>query len=181
MFMANCNVGKTLDFILGSANLNGSFSRRESHLISESRSVNSVGTIWSVGTKINGIPIRWFGFDYRFAFSSSRLAMNSLKASWLGSIENELLLNIIPHKKWEWHIIGEYYRNELTADNFKSVFLLDAKAIYKLSKRFEFSAHLNNIFNQRTYNYKSYNQLSSFESQRWLRGRELLFTISIRK
>lgn len=181
MLMASGNVGKTLDFMRGSANINGSFSRNESHLMSENQTVNSVGTSWAVGVKINGAPLRWLSFDYRFDFSSSRLAMNGTNASWLGSFENELLLNIMPHKKWEWHVGGEHYRNELTADNFKNVFLLDTKIIYKLNKRLELSASLNNIFDQRTYNYTTYNQLTSFESQRWLRGRELLISISLRK
>lgn len=181
MFLASGNIGKTLNFMSGSANLNGSFSRNESHLISERQSVNSIGTSWSVGAKVNGAPLRWLSFDYRFDFSSSRLEMNSVKASWLGSIENNLLLNILPHKKWEWHLNGEHYRNELTSNQFKNVFLFDTKVIFKPGKRFEFSASLNNIFNQRTYNYKSYNQLNSFESQRWLRGREFLITVSLRK
>ena len=181
MLMASGNIGKTLDFMRGSANVNGSFSRHESHLISENSAVNSVGTSWSVGAKINGAPLRWLSFDYRFEWASSRLAMNGTSASWLGNMENELLLNIMPHKKWEWHISGEHYRNELTSDQFKNVFLLDTKLIYKLSKRLELSASLSNIFNQRTYNYTTYNQLTSFESQRWLRGRELLISISLRK
>lgn len=181
MLMASGNIGKTLDFMRGSANINGSFSRNESHLISENTNVNSVGTSWSVGAKINGAPLRWFSFDYRFEWASSRMSMNGINASWLGNMENELLLNIMPHKKWEWHISGEYYRNELTSDQFKNVFLLDTKVIYKLTKRLELSASLSNIFNQRTYNYTTYNQLTSFESQRWLRGRELLISISIRK
>ena len=181
MLMASGNIGKTLDFMRGSANINGSFSRNESHLISENTNVNSVGTSWSVGAKINGAPLRWFSFDYRFEWASSRMSMNGINASWLGNMENELLLNIMPHKKWEWHISGEYYRNELTADQFKNVFLLDTKVIYKLNKRLELSASLSNIFNQRTYNYTTYNQLTSFESQRWLRGRELLISISLRK
>lgn len=179
--MANGNIGKTLDFIRGSANVKGSFSRQESHLISENTSVNSVGTSWSVGAKINGSPLRWLSFDYRFDWTSTRLAMNGTKASWLGSMENEILLNIMPHKKWEWHVSAEHYRNELTSDNFKNVVLFDTKVIYKLNKRLEFSAALTNILNQRTYNYKTYNQLTSFESQRWLRGRELLISISLRK
>ncbi len=179
--IANGNIGKTLDFMQGSANINGSYSRTESHLISENSSVNSIGTSWTAGLKINGYPIRWVSFDYRFAFSSNRLAMNSINASWLGRVENELLINIIPHKKWEWHISGEHYRNEITTDQFKNVFLLDTKLIYKLTKRLELSALLNNIFNQRTYNYTTYNQLTSFESQRWLRGREMLISISLRK
>ena len=181
MLMASGNIGKTLDFMRGSANINGSFSRNESYLISENNSVNSVGTSWSAGAKINGALLRWLSFDYRFDFSSSRLAMNGSNASWLGSMENEFLLNIMPHKKWEWHISGEHYRNELSTDNFKNVFLLDTKLIFKLSKRLELSSSLSNIFNQRTYNYITYNQLTSFESQRWLRGRELLISISLSK
>ena len=181
MLMASGNIGKTLDFMRGSANINGSFSRNESHLISENTNVNSVGTSWSVGAKINGSPLRWLSFDYRFEWASSRMSMNGINASWLGNMENELLLNIMPHKKWEWHISGEHYRNELTSDQFKNVFLLDTKLIYKLNKRLELSASLSNIFNQRTYNYTTYNQLASFESQRWLRGRELLISIFLRK
>lgn len=181
MLMASGNIGKTLDFMRGSANINGSFSRNESHLVSENSSVNSVGTSWSAGAKINGSPLRWLSFDYRFEWASSRMSMNGINASWLCNMENELLLNIMPHRKWEWHISGEHYRNELTSDQFKNVFLLDTKLIYKLNKRLELSASLSNIFNQRTYNYTTYNQLTSFESQRWLRGRELLISISLRK
>ena len=181
MLMASGNIGKTLDFMRGSANINGSFSRNESHLVSENSSVNSVGTSWSAGAKINGSPLRWLSFDYRCEWASSRMSMNGINASWLCNMENELLLNIMPHRKWEWHISGEHYRNELTSDQFKNVFLLDTKLIYKLNKRLELSASLNNIFNQRTYNYTTYNQLTSFESQRRLRGRELLISISLRK
>lgn len=181
MLMANGSVGKTLDFMRGSVNVNGSFSNSESHLFSENNAVNSVSTSWSAGLKINGAPLSWLSLDYRFSLMSSRLKMNETKASWLGSMENDILLNIIPHKKWEWHISGEHYRNELTADNFKNVFLLDTKLIYKLNKRIEFSAALSNIFNQKTYNYTTYNQLNSYESQRWLRGRELMFSIYLRK
>lgn len=181
MFMSSGNLGKTLDFIRGSVNVNGSFSRNESNLISEKSLVNSVSTSWLVGGKINGAPIRWLSFDYKISFSNSRIAMNGIHASWLGSMENEMLINIMPHKKWEWHVSGEHYRNEITGNTFKNVCLFDTKLIFKPSKRVEVSAMLNNILNQRTYNYTSYSQLSSFESQRWLRGREFLVSISIKK
>jgi hypothetical protein len=179
--MAMGNVGKTLDFMRGSVNVNGSFSSNESHLFSDNEAVNSVSTGWSIGAKINGTPLRWLSFDYSIDFSEIRLKMNSVRNSWLSGMENSLLINIMPHAKWEWRIIGEHYRNELTSGKYKNVLLLDTKLVYKLSKRIELSATLNNIFNQRSYNYTTYSQLSSFESQRWLRGRELLFTISLRK
>lgn len=180
-FLASGSIGKTLNFMRGSANISGAFNRYESHLLSENKSVNSIGTSWSLGARINGSPLSWLSFDYRFDWASSRITMNQTKASWLGKFENELMLNVMPHKKWEWHISGEHYSNEISADKFKNVLLLDTKLIFKLSKRLELSGSLNNILNKRTYNYTTYNQLTSFESQRWLRGRELLISISLRK
>ena len=179
--MAMGNFGKTLDFMRGSANINGAFSRNESHLLSESRNVNSVSTAWSVGATLSGTPMNWLSFDYRIKWSSSRLAMNSAKASWLGNMESELLLSMLPSDKWEWHVSGEFFRNELADNLFKNVFLLDTKLIYKLSKRIEISGSLTNILDKRSYDYKTYNTLNSYESHRWLRGREFLISILLRK
>lgn len=181
MLMANANIGKTLDFMRGSANLNGSFTRNESHLLSGTNAVNSVSTGWSIGGKISGAPVRWISFDFSIDFSNSRLELNNMKNSWLSGLENSLLINILPHRKWQWRIMGEHYRNELISGTYKAVLLLDTKLVYKLGKRLELSATLGNILDQQSYNYTTYSQLSSFESQRWLRGRELLISISLRK
>jgi len=181
MLMAMGNIGKTLDFMRGSANINGSFSRNESHLLSQQQFVNSVSTGWRVGGKINGNPCRWFSFDYRIDYSDNRLTMNGQSESWLSTMENELSLTFIPHRKWQWTVSGEHYRNELTEHNYKNVVMLDSKLTFQLNKKIEFAASLINILNKRSYNYTTYSQLSSFESQRQLRGRELLISISLRK
>ena len=181
MLMAIGNVGKTLDFMRGSCNVNGSFSRNESHLLSQRQSVNSVSTGWSVGGKINGNPCRWFSFDYRIDYSDSRLTMNGQSESWLSTMENELSLTFIPHRKWQWTVSGEHYRNELTEHNYKNVVMLDTRLTFQLNKKIEFAASLTNILNKRSYDYTTYSQLSSFESQRQLRSRQLLFSITLRK
>lgn len=59
--------------------------------------------------------------------------------------------------------------------------MLDTKLTFQLNKRIEFATSLTNILNKRSYNYTTYSQLSSFESQRQLRGRQLLFSITLRK
>ena len=181
MLMAMGNIGKTLDFMRGSCNVNGSFNRNESHLLSQRQSVNSVSTGWSIGGKINGTPCRWFSFGYRIDYSDSRLTMNGVSESWLSTMENELSLTFIPHRKWQWTVSGEHYRNELTEHNYKDIVMLDTRLTYQLNKRIEFVASLTNILNKRSYNYTTYSQLSSFESRRHLRGRQLLFSISLRK
>lgn len=53
--------------------------------------------------------------------------------------------------------------------------MVDTKVTYRLSKRVELAANLTNLLDNRSYDYISYSQLSSFESQRQLRGRQLLF------
>lgn len=179
--MATGNLGKTLDFMRGSCNFNGSFSRRESHLLSQRQSVNSVSSGWSVGGKISGNPCRWFSFDYRIDYSDSRLTMNGLSESWLSTMENELSLTFIPHPKWRWTVSGEHYRNELTEHNYKNIVMLDTKLTFQINKKLELAASLDNILNRRSYNYTTYSQLSSFESRRQLRGRQLLFSITLRK
>lgn len=179
--MAMGSLGKTLDFMRGSCNINGSYNRNESRLFSQQQSVQSVSDGWSVGGKINGSPWRCFSFDYAINYSDSRLAMNGESAPWLSSLRNELSLTIIPHSKWQWQISGEHYRNELTEGSFKTVVMLDTKLTFKATKRIEVSASLTNILNKKQYNYITYSNLSSFESQRQLRGRQLLFSINIRK
>lgn len=181
MLMASGNIGKTLDFMRGSCNINGSYNRNESRLFSQQQSVQSVSDGWSVGGKINGSPCRWFSFDYRIDYSDSRLKMNGAAAPWLSAMTNELSLNFMPHTKWEWQVSGEHYRNELTEGTYKNIVMLDTKLIFKPSKRIELSASLTNILNKTQYNYTTYSQLSSFESQRSLRGRQLLFSIILRK
>lgn len=180
-FIAVGNIGKTLDFMRGSCNVNGSFSRSSSRLLSQQQSVESVSTGWHVGAKVNGALWRWLSFDYIVDYSDSRLTMNGLPAPWLSSLTNELSLNIVPHSKWQWQVSGEHYRNELTERTYKNIVMIDTKLTYLLSKRVELSASLTNILNRRQYSYTTYSQLSSFESMRRLRGRQLLFTLTIRK
>ncbi len=185
-FMSMANFGKTLDFMRGSCNVNGSFSRSESQLVTlgdgaGGSAVRRVSTGWSVGAKIGGNPVRWLSFDYSFNHSANRLGMNSVNASWLGSTSHRLDIILLPHDKWQWRIGGDYYRNEITQGNYKDVTMLDTRLTFTPGKRIELMLDLNNILNRRTYNYTTYSELSSFESQRQLRGRELLLTLSVKK
>ena len=59
--------------------------------------------------------------------------------------------------------------------------MLDTKLTFQLNKKIEIAASLTNILNKRSYNYTTYSQLSSFENRRQLRGRQLLFLLTIRK
>lgn len=181
MLTATGSIGKTLDFMRGSCNVSGSFNRNESQLFSQSKAVSSVSTFWSVGGKVSGSPWRWLSCGYEISYADSRLAMNGASEAWLSTMKNKLDLTFLPCRKWQWTVSAEHFRNELAANNFKNVVMLDTRLSYQLGKRVELAASLTNILNKCSYNYTTYSQLSSFESQRSLRGRQLLFSITLRK
>lgn len=179
--MALGSVGKTLDFIRGSFNVNGSFNRNESHLLSQSREVRSVGMSWRTGGKVSGSPCGWLSFDCSADYGNSRLTMNGTGESWLSSFTGGLQLTFIPEKRWQLTAGGEHYRNEIAGGRYKNVLMLDSRVTFQCGRRVELAASLTNILNTRSYNYTTYSQLSSFESQRQLRGRQLMLSITLRK
>lgn len=181
MLLAMGSLSKTLNFMNGTFSLNGSYTQNKSNIISQQESINSVSDSWGIGGKINGSPTRWFSFDYAIEYHNSRISMNDASVPWLSTLTNSLSLNFVPHDKWQIQISGEDYYNELTKDVFKNMLMLDTKLTFLATKQIELSASLSNIINERQYNYTTYTQLSSFESQRMLRGRQLLFSISLRK
>ena len=181
MLLAMGSLSKTLNFMNGTFSLNGSYTQNTSNIISQQESINSVSDSWGIGGKINGSPCRWFSFDYAIEYHNSRISMNDASVPWLSTLTNSLSLNFVPHDKWQIQINGENYSNELTEDAFKNMLMIDTKLAFLATKQIELSATLMNILNERQYNYTTYTQLSSFESQRMLRGRQLLFSITLRK
>ncbi len=107
--------------------------------------------------------------------------MDDNDASWLGSLVNRMNISVFPTNKLRWDISGEHYHNEISDGLYKNVLMLDTKVTYTLNKRIELSASLSNILDKRTYNYTTYSKTAAFESQRNLRGRELLLTITLTK
>lgn len=180
-FMARGNIGKTLDFMRGSVSLAGNFTRQKSNLISQGREVSNATSICMASLGVSGMPLRFLTFDYKLDAGASRMGYNGSEASWLKTLVNSLLLNVIPHPKWEWRLKSEHYVNELTADSFTKTVLFDTKLVYKPLKQIEVAVSVTNILNQKEYAFTSYSQLSQYESRRMLRGREFLFSITIKK
>lgn len=178
---AYASLGKTLNFMRGSLNVNGGFTRSQSHLLSEMQAVRSTSTGWNTGVRINGAASYWLSFDYSFRYSANKLTMNSSAESWLSSMENEINVTLTPHDKWQFRIGGEHYRNEITRNNYKNMALLDGNISFFPTKKIELAASITNLLNKKEYSYKTYSELSSFESLRHIRGREILLTITIRK
>lgn len=175
------NVSKTLDFMRGSIAVNGGYSRMANNMVSENVPTLYHNTTWNLGGRINGTISNYAYWSYNIKYSNSQLSMNREEMQNLDRYTHSFSLNISPIDVLSWETEGEYYRNEVAESNYKNLFLLDTKLTWQISKRMELMASVNNLFNRKEYTYTTYNNLSSIESTRYLRGREFMFTIYLKK
>ena len=175
------NVSKTLDFMRGAISMNGGYTRMANNMISENVPTLYHNTSWNLGGRINGSISNYVYWSYNLKYSNSQLSMNREEMQSLDRYTHSFSMNISPTDVLSWETEGEYYRNEVAESNYKNLFLLDTKLTWQISKRMELVASVNNLFNRQEYTYTTYNNLSSIESTRYLRGREFLFTIYLKK
>lgn len=175
------NISKTLNFMRGSISTNGTYSRMSKSITSEGLSTLYNNTSWSVGGRINGNITNDVFLSYDIKFLQSQLTVNRQSTSSLDRYIQTFAMTITPIKPLSWQTGGEYYRNELADGSYKGLFLLDTKLTWHISSHFELAASLNNILNRKTYSYTTYGTLSSLESTRYLRGRECMITLYLKK
>lgn len=175
------NVSKTLDFMRGAISMNGGYTRMANNMVSEGVPTLYHNTSWNLGGRINGSLSNYLYWSYNIKYSNSQLSMNREEMQNLDRYTHSFSLNISPIDVLSWETEGEYYRNEVAEGNYKNLFLLDTKLTWQISKRMELMASVNNLFNRKEYTYTTYNNLSSIESTRYLRGREFMFTIYLKK
>ena len=175
------NVSKTLDFMRGAISMNGGYTRMANNMVSEGVPTLYHNTSWNLGGRINGNLSNYIYWSYNIKYSNSQLSMNREEMQNLDRYTHSFSLNISPIDVLSWETEGEYYRNEVAEGNYKNLFLLDTKLTWQISKRMELMASVNNLFNRKEYTYTTYNNLSSIESTRYLRGREFMFTIYLKK
>ena len=138
-------------------------------------------TSWNFGGRINGTLSNYVYWSYNLKYSRSQLAMNREEMQSLDRYIHNFVMNISPIDALSWETEGEYYRNEIAESNYKNLLQLNTKLTWKISKRIELMASANNLFNRKQYTYTAYNNLSSIESTRYLRGREFMLTIYLKK
>lgn len=178
---ATGNLSKTLNFMDGSISAYGGYSRMERSLISEKKPTQYNNSSWFVGGKIYGNIADIVSIFYDLKYQKSNLHINQQATQDLDKYIHNFAVTITPIKVVSLQIGGEYYRDELTEENHKRMFMLDSKFSWYISKHLELEASITNMLNRKTYSYVTYGAMTSFESTRHLRGRELMFTLYLKK
>lgn len=177
----NGSITKTVDWINGGVTVRASYLENERQIIAQGRNTESALSSYSMKFSINGSISTYIGWLYSFDYSSNKMALNGIKNSSLNNFQHTAKLSVMPQKALIFELGGEYYRNEIQKDNYKNLLMCDAKALYRISKRYELSLSVNNLLDKRSYSYISYGTISSIESSRQLRGREIMISFFLKK
>lgn len=179
MFTLMWNASKTLKSISGGFFVNGIFTRTRRKTISQSHTARSYDDMLTVNAKVYSSPCRLLYLQYQFKINFSALHyMNSDKCA---NISNSLQCTVYPFPKVYVDLVGEFYKTGLLTDTKKSVPMLDTKITYKLSKTIEISTSVTNIFNRDKYSLTNYGLLSSITTTTFMRGREFLVSINLKR
>lgn len=175
------SISKTLDFVDGSVAVAGGYTRMGKSIVSEGLTTRYHNTGWNIGGRISGHAAKYVYLTYGLTCYRSRLDVDHQSAHNLDRYLHKFDITVTPIKSLSWETGGEYYRNELAAGYYKNLLLLDTKVSWHIGRRMEWVASLTNILNRKIYAYTTYGTLSSFESTRYLRGRECMLTLHLKK
>lgn len=172
---------KALDFVRGACGIRGNYIRTENNLISQGRQTSYTNDMYSVSPFINGNISRFCNWNIKLTWDKSIMQIASMNSRSSDNLIYSAGLTLTPCSLITWTTGGEYYHNQIAAERYKEMFMLDTKLTFNISKRFEIAASATNLLNNQDYNYTTYGTLSQYERSSRLRGREFLISIYLKK
>ena len=140
-----------------------------------SYSWNSLNVAPSVSFK----PVSFMELYYTYSFSKNFTKVQNVSKSFL-SQTHDINLVLQPVTNLQFKAMADISTKEMYQDLTKTMAIFDAGVSYR-HKAFRFSIDMRNIFNQQYYSYTIFNMMNTYAYSYHMRGRELLFTISLTK
>ena len=173
-------ISKSVNLIKGIVSLNAAYSSSNMSLFTEDELVAYRSTSGNISADVNGQLCNWLDWYYQLNYGLSALKSSLTDTETLDNWQHTFRLHIVPAKKVLLTLSGEYYRNEVSRNLYKDLFMANAKITYKW-KDFEFSGYANNLFNKKEYSYNIHNELTSISCRQQIRSREFLVGVSWRR
>jgi hypothetical protein len=176
---ANGYLSKIFDWQRCSAKLNWSVSESKSQQIQNSALMPFSNFSFLLNPSFEIETFANQMLNYSISISAVRSTVQNIKQPFMRNLKQNFTYYIPITKKINIMIIGEYLRNQVSANQHVTMFLMDAVARYKVSPKFELTLSLNNIFDTREYSYSSYTDLYYMSYSYKLRPMNILFTANV--
>ncbi|WP_315356321.1 lantibiotic ABC transporter [Prevotella denticola] len=140
-----------------------------------SYSWNSLNVVPSVSFK----PVSFMELYYTYSFSKNITKIQKVSKSFL-SQTHDINLILQPVTNLQFKAMADISTKEMYQDLTKTIAIFDAGVSYR-HRALRFSIDMRNIFNQQYYSYTIFNTMNTYTYSYHMRGRELLFTVSLTK
>ena len=140
-----------------------------------SYSWNSLNVVPSVSFK----PVSFMELYYTYSFSKNITKIQKVSKSFL-SQTHDINLILQPVTNLQFKAMADISTKEMYQDLTKTMAIFDAGVSYR-HRALRFSIDMRNIFNQQYYSYTIFNTMNTYTYSYHMRGRELLFTVSLTK
>lgn len=171
--VVSARISKGIDWINGAASVQGTY-----YVLHSQMSQNRVLMPYSMSMAecsgdLNGEVGDVLDWNYRIGFSRQGLSTDAGRLFSSKKLSNKVSTDWHFWKKVTFRVDAEHYSNEVSEDNFKHVFFLDASIVYKISKKYEVSLDASNLLDKNLYDYTLNNTLSTYISKQRIRGRNV--------
>lgn len=136
---------------------------------------NNIGLTPSISSK----PVDFIELNYSYSLDKSFSQVKGIKQSFL-SQTHDIRLDVFPSTNLRITASADINTKELANELSKTMAIFDAGIKYRI-KALSLGLELRNIFNQKYYSYTLFNGINTYSYDYLLRGRELLFSITLTK
>lgn len=170
-------VQKSLDALSATVSLDGAFSRGTGRYFSQGIEVDRSLVSASVAPSLDMVITGWLNGCYRFAYSRDRMKLSGIDSSRNRSFVHNFGLSATPGR-WIVSVNGNHTRTMLPTGRYDNVTDLGVRASFRMSKKLELTLDAINLLDSRYRIDRRFDDITSYESISYQRGRE--FTLSLR-
>lgn len=174
---AQLGITKQIELIKTKISLRGLYVWRQQQ--AEQNGLLTTYTCQNVGISpsLTSQPCKYFELDYSGEISKTFLSYEDIKRSFWSQV-HKISLKITPVQSLIFSASSDIVKKDIAQDLSKTMALLDFDITW-LYKAFRFNLSLQNALDQDEYSYSIYSSINTYSYNYKLRGRELLFTLSL--
>ncbi len=174
---AQIGIAKLIESLKTKISLNEMYIWRKSQAEQNSLLTTYVWQSAGISPTLTSKPCKYLELDYSGEISRTFLSYEGLRSSYWSQV-HKISLKVTPIQSLIISASSDIVKKDLSQNQSKTMALLDFDVIYLL-KAFRFKLSLQNALNQNSYSYSTYSYINTYTYNYRLRGRELLFTVSV--
>lgn len=151
--MESFSISKGIGSLKGKIGLSVMADQNSSALVRGESLLPFTSNSWTLSPYINGRLSSWCNMVYKLSYTTMNMQMGDQDETSNQNYQQSLELIFSPWEKLNFSLLGEHYYTEFSDDLSKHLVLVDFKAEYNLSDRWQLLLNATNILNQKTYNY----------------------------